>query len=515
MLVRIADSQTIYIDQVTPIEESYLTKAFSVKSPRARYIDTTMGNFDGWYRKYNNVKKKLNRALLGELRKVCHEHNLPLTIVDEREPAKYPSPNPSTVGPDFLPGITLEDYQVRAIQAACGAEVGLVQAPTGSGKGELIAAYAKLFDCPTVVIAEQKVVILQLKERLELREVVEEAGLFMAGKRPNGQLVICGSIASLIIPSEPQKTQKDTAESYARKLKGYRTRRRNAYLLRKMIAKCDLLLVDEADKAVNQQYRQLFRFWFRGRRKYGFSGTFFDPATPVQNLHLRENLGSIIALATREEVQATGRTIPVEYNAIAFGDPKNKNSKEAWDVAITQYMVENPLYHRLIVSLAAKSIRNPGYGTLVLVDSIPLGITLDRLMKEKGLPSEFIYGDTSDQKRSEIIKSFEERKTRILIGSKILKRGLDLDGGCESLIIACDDQRWSEFNQIIGRAVRRNRVGKGIIYDTYFLCNHYLYEHSRSRVKHVAQTDFKGRVIFPNAIISVHDFIRSRFRIPK
>lgn len=515
MLARIIDNKTISIEQITPAEESILIKAFSVKDPKARYIDTTMGNFDGWYRKYNIKHKRLDRALLGELRKACTVNKLPLSIVDMRPASKYPAPDESTITPDYLPGITLDKHQLEAIRPACRAEIGLIEAPTGSGKSELIAAYTKLFNCPTVIIAEQKVVVTQLKARLELREVVKEAGLFMAGKRPNGQTVIIGSLASLIIPKPPEKSQDDTAEAYTRKLKAYATRRKNAKLLREMVGKCDLLLIDEADKAVNKQYRFLCKYWYSGRRKYGFSGTFFDPATPVKNLHLKENLGSIISYTSRDEVQAAGRIIPINYIAIAFGDPKDRNRKETYDTAISELMINNPKYHKLITSLAVHSIKRDDYGTMILVDSIPLGKRLNEILLEQGVVSEFIYGATPDKKRDEIIKKFEAKEVRVLIGSKILKRGLDLQGGCETLIIACDDQRWSEFNQIIGRAVRKNKLGVATVYDVYFVCNYYLYEHSRKRIKHVSETSYNACVRFPHVTISTRDLIKSRFRIPK
>lgn len=514
MLARIVDDKIIQIEQITPPEEDAIIKAFSVKSPKARFIDTTMGNFDGWYRKYNSKHKTIDRALLGELRKVCNDRQLPLHIVDMRSPPRYPAPDPSVVTTDFLPGITLEPYQVSGIQSPCRAEVGLIQAPTGSGKGEMIAGVAKLFNCPTVIIAEQKVVVTQLKERLELRKVVEEAGLFIAGKRPNGQMVIIGSIAALMIPKEPEKTQKDTPEKYARKLKAWNTRRKNARVLRDLVGKCDLLLIDEADRATNKQYRFLCKYWFKGRRKYGFSGTFFDPATPVQNLNLKENLGSIISYTPPDVVLAAGRTIPFTYTAIAFGDPKNRHDKSAHDIAVKEHMIENPTYHKLIVGLAENSVKQENYGTLIILESIPLGLTLEQMLNDRGVPTKFIYGQTSDKQRNEAIERFEKREMRVLIGSNILKRGLDLDGGCETLIIARDDQRWSEFMQIVGRAVRKNKLGKSKIFDIYFLCNQYLYDHSRSRIRHVAQSGADARIIFKTGIVSAEALIKSRFRIP-
>ena len=511
MLARIIDDKTIKFEQITTAEEVVLNKEFSVQDPRARYIDTSEGNFDGWYRKYNSFHKKMSRALLGELRKVCDSKRLPLHIVDDRPPPKYPAPDVSVVTPDLLPGITLPDYQIRSIAATCQAEVGLIEVPTGGGKGELIAGITKIMNCPTVIIAEQKVVLSQLKERLELRKVVEEVGMFMAGKRPNGQTVIVGSIDSLLIPPEPEKTETDTPEKYAKKLKAFKTRRKNARILRQLVNKCDLLMVDEADKATSKKYNHLFKYWFNGRRKYGFSGTFFDPSKPVQNLKLKENLGSVIAHATRDEVQSLGRIIPVEYCAIAFGDPEKKSDKTAHDIAIKEQTIENAKYHELIKRLALKSIERDGYGTLILAESVPLGLELEKIIPG----SKYIYGSTGIKARNAAIKAFENRELRILIGSKILRRGLDLKGGCETLIIATDVQMWSEFNQMIGRSVRLNQVGKAKVYGIFHLGNYYLYKHSRDCLKHIVGMGYPAKVIFPHTVVEAEQFINSRFRLPK
>ena len=77
-----------------------------------------------------------------------------------------------------------------------------------------------------------------------------------------------------------------------------------------------MLIIDEADKASNKYFQVLIWDIFEGRRRYGFSGTVFDPAKPHKNLILKHNLGTVISRASRSEVQARGRIIPVEYTSI-------------------------------------------------------------------------------------------------------------------------------------------------------------------------------------------------------
>jgi superfamily II DNA or RNA helicase len=512
MLARIVDNKFVYLEQISVNEEKIIDDTFSVEHPRARYIDMSMGFFDGVIRKYNRFHHRLARPLLPDLIDVCNKFGLPLAIVDDRPKSQYPQPDPSNIAPDMLHGITLESYQLDAIKAACNNELGIISAPTGAGKSEIMAGIAKALDRPTVVLCDMTVVVDQLKDRLELRRAAEEIGMFYAGRRPNGQQIIVGSFQSLIIPSVPKKTKKDTPTSYATKLKAYRTRRTNARKLRDVIGKCDLLLIDECDIASSKQWRNLFYYWFKGRRKYGFSGTPFDPSKPVQNLTLKENLGPIIYHIDRKQVQATNRIIPVTYTALAFGDESQIKSKTAYDIALKEQMIENDKFHLLIKRLVDKLIADdPTHGILILVESIPLGNALSSVIDK----SMFICGNNKMSDRKEAIASFERRDIQILIGGKIVKRGLDLKGGCESLIIATGGKLSSDFNQKIGRAVRRNERGHANIYDFFFIGNHYLYAHSRRRIKAIVDMGYPAKVVFKHGIVEASKFIKSRFRRPK
>jgi superfamily II DNA or RNA helicase len=499
------------LSQITYIEQIAVAEAFSVQDPKARFYNS---DTDGIIHKYHEKSGLLSRGFLTALHKLCVQKGFPLEVVDTRSPCRYFPPPVETVTDAFLDGITLEKYQLRALHAACdpSVEIGLFEFPTGSGKSELIAGLVKLYNCPTVVIADQLIIIDQLARRLKLRKVVEDVGLFMAGVRPNGQIVVVGSIQSLAIPSLPDKKDHDTDESYIKKLNAHETRTKNAKKLRDIIGRCDLCLIDEADKATSPQYQKLLRYWFKGRRRFGFSGTLFDPESPVENLKLRENLGEILATAERSEVQAQNRIIPVTYTALAIGNYKDRYNRVTYDVAEKQSIAENEQLHKIIANIVSRQVAaNPKAGILIIIDKIEVGTNLQNAISG----SVFLHGGTTKKQRPKIIKDFEERKINVLIGSKILRRGLDLSGGCEVLINATGGKRWSEFVQLVGRAVRLNAAGICHIYDFYFLTNHYLYEHSRKRIKHIVGLGYAARVVFPHCAIDAVKFEASKFRIPK
>lgn len=380
---------------------------------------------------------------------------------------------------------------------------------------EMMAAIIKMFPgCPTAVIAEEVIVTQQIKERLELREVAGSQGVgeFYAGKRPDGQLVVVGSVQALQTPQPPKRNEGEEDDKWEIRKKAYKTRSKNAKILQKIIGKCHLILIDECDRAASDQYEPLFdgRWGTEARYIYGFSGTPFSKHKPVDNLILRSRFGEVISESERDEVEALGRIIPVSFTMVAVGESGDKYDRMNNNDAINTFMVEGDDLHNTI-----RKICNlyKDEGKLILVDRVKLGKNL----QEKIPNSVFIDGKTSLSKRNKARKSFEKRDLKILIGSKILMRGLDLKGGTENLILCYDGKSDQEFLQRIGRALRNNSKGSARVFDFFFLNNFYLYKHSRERLKNLVEQGYESHVLFPKSGVKISgaDLIKRRFRIPK
>jgi len=519
----IVDNQWIYFENITTPEEDVLWVEFSVVKPGMEYVDPSqLGVWDGVFRKYNRAKKRIARPLLAMLTGICAKHGLPLTVDDRRQaPAYTPIPIES-IGADFLPGITLEDFQVDSIKVACVQECGIFDITTGGGKTEIAAGICKAIECPTVILADQTIVIDQIKSRCELRDVSEEGiGVFYSGRRPNGESVVVGSIQSLLMPKpivkERRSADQDDAtwakieKKQAIKEKAYHTRRKNVNLLREYVKKADMILVDECDKCASDQWKAVFRHLFRGRRRFGFSGTPFDDSKPVENLVVQEHLGSVIKKVDRRTLEKIGRIIPTTYTMFSFGE-HNLSDSTVYDMAYNEHIIQNPVFHQIVVKLCQ---RFPDDGTLILVDREELGINLVAAIRAAGIDTEFIYGKTQHKHRRAALTAFEERKLKVLIGGKILNRGLDLKGGCENLIIATGGKLRSEFDQKIGRALRHNKRGKSRIFDFYFRCNKYLYSHSKDRLRTVLALGYPATIILPGGSVDGAELVAKRFRLPK
>jgi len=570
VLARIIDNRHIYLEQLTSDNEDVVKSHFSVLDPRARY---STSDWDGWVRKYNQKHARLELSFLDELKICCEQNRIPLEISDERPAPKYPAPNRDQITETLLDGITLLKYQVDALKVCCEKEIGIIKSTTGSGKTEVACGLIKMFRCPTVVITEQVVVLEQIVERVNLRNVVHnnDVGMFCFGNMPNGNQVIIGSIQSLSSPTKPEfddickkmkvkralsmlerwlSSKSENALGHIRRalptavgealldnpeavselsgpvslllrnycaevdfeirMKAYKTRLEHAREIQGMVSKCDLLLVDEVDLATTKQYAKLFKRYFKGRRKFGFSATPYERSKPVKNLILKEHMGSIISETSREEVQAAGRIIPIRMFFIAIEDGDRRDGR-AYDIALKEDIVDNDDFHSLVATIPLQFGEE---GTLILIDTSPIE-PLGFGLQEHIPGSVFIYGKSSKKYRRECVEAFERRDLKCLIGSKIVGRGFDLKCGVENLVIIGGGGQWSQFDQKVGRSVRRNKRGWARVFGFFHLTNKYLYKHSRENLKTVVEMGYPTKVITSKAEIDGKKFIKSRYKIPK
>ena len=342
----LTDNRWIHLDNVTPDVDDIIYNYFAAEDPRARYIDSVdEQSWDGVYRKYRKKDQRLSRGFLKELKKFCKERDIPLEVVDQREPTKYPMYKEDDVNPDILSGITLMGHQIDGLKACINNEIGQFWYTTGAGKTELMCGIAKLLQCPTIIIAEERVVVDQIKGRLALRDVTDDIGVFYAGKTPTNQLICVGSLASLTAPPKIKRKKNEKQEKYDIRLKGYRTRVKNHKIYRKLLKKCELLMIDECDKAsTNKQYRKIVQQYTDSRYVYGFTGTLPMEEDKLDKLNLTEVLGSVIAKSDRRYLEEIGRIIPVKYIMQVFGE-NNRTDRSAFDIAVKELIEENEVLH--------------------------------------------------------------------------------------------------------------------------------------------------------------------------
>jgi superfamily II DNA or RNA helicase len=567
MIIRIPDNHWLYVDQVSSAQVQTFIDRFSVQDPNSRFVDTSVG-WDGWYRKFDVRKYRLALPFLHEFLLCCKENDFPVEVQDLRP--KCPEPPIDKINPNMLAGITLEEYQMEAIKACLQNEIGCVSSGTGSGKSEVMCALVKLLDYPTVIITEQLVILDQIVQRLQLRDVVREQdiGVFCTGRLPDSNKpVIVGSIRSIIPPTKPDRDKlrpnrnktlsklldlfeqnkieelrtilpsqlieaiSENPENidkltgkylniisnyfaekvFSSRKKWYLTRYARSEKVCDIVRQCEMLLVDEVDLCTSKQYLLLCKSIFNGRRRYGFTGTAYDAKKPIQTLLLKENMGNVIYEVPRSEVQACGRIIPLKIYFIPVGLNGNKQDCRAYDIAVREEMITNLEFHKKVAKVCGGF---PNEGTMILLDVSPmepLGTGLEDLIPN----SKFLWSKSSMEDRRNYRKMFEERKLSCMISGRIMKRGLDLANGVENLIIIGSTKLWSNVNQMIGRAVRLNKRGWARVFLFFFTNNKYLYKHSRESIKAVIDMGYSPQIIHQGKLIDGKEFVRKRYTFPK
>lgn len=503
---------------MTVPEEDAVVKCFSVQLER-HYVDQSdgAGSWNGIVYRYDKKRQRLARPFLAKLKDMCQQKDIPLSVVDERPPWKY-SPVPlDQIDKNFLTTIVLDDHQVESIQLSTLIETGQYSIPTGGGKGEIIVGTCKANPVPTVILAEQRIVIDQLVSRFKLRQL-DDVGLFYGGATPNGQPIIVCSVQSTVLPSMPESPIRENYEDddkfekakkrFAVSLKGYHSRMKRAKQCREIIRNAEMILVDESDLASSDPYKDIFTNLFTGRKRFGYSGTPVDPEKPLAELLTTEHLGSIVKTVSRRHLERIGRIVPVIYTTWVIDG--NHNDASTYAIAVDELMINNPDVHDVIrrsVEMSAAA----GDRTLLLVDRDKFGELLTGILPN----SAFIHGKTSPKARSTALVDFESRKLSSLVGGKILGRGLDLKGGTESLWLCTGGKLWSVFTQQIGRSVRVNSQGYGKVNDLFLRNNKHLYSHSKARLKSAIALGYQTQVVLPDGtIIDGEQFVNNRFRIP-
>jgi len=197
---------------------------------------------------------------------------------------------------------------------------------------------------------------------------------------------------------------------------------------------------------------------------------------------------------------------------LVYEDPIYElHNKIALDEATNMFLVDNERLHDMVFGIVK---HHAGEKNMILVDRIPLGENLLARAQSIGLKAAFIYGKTAKQERNDIIDSFAAGELDVLIGGKIVNRGLDVKGGVDNLIMAAGGKLRSDFLQKIGRALRVNNRGYSYVYDVLFRCNHYLYEHAKARLQTIVDAEYDSAVNFGYTTIDGPSLISRNFRPP-
>jgi superfamily II DNA or RNA helicase len=364
-----------------------------------------------------------------------------------------------------LGDIELLDYQLECAKRCITNGYGIIESPTSSGKTVIMASIVQLFNKKTLILVDRKSLAEQIKNRFESYGLGKIDIIHSENKDYNNrQIAVC------LVQSVGEIEDK---------LNNY-----------------ELLIVDEVHKAKAKGFIEIVKKCKNAYNRFGFSATIQPPDTP-DGLNLIAGYGKkifkipVVQLIERGDVMSDPMFIMVVNNKepLYMVSKEELSNKNKYVETENKHYVYN-LYRNALISYVAKKHVANDEKVLILVKRIEHGKIL-----EKMLDHTYLCGKHKIKEREEMVRDFEEGKTKILLAqSEIMGVGMDLRGGCNVMIVGSGGKGEIGVIQKVGRGLRKNENMKVTIYDFYDEFDDDVLSHSKKRKKIYVNVYSKERV---------------------
>ncbi len=351
--------------------------------------------------------------------------------------------------------VELIDLQEQAVQEAIRVQRGIIQAPTGTGKGRIIGEIIRRLQHRALVLCDKR----DMLQRSSLFGEVTDATATFGGVVGDGIFTLPKGEGGGVVVA--------TYQTLASKLK-------SGFV--PFLKDIDVLIVDEVQHAEAETYQKVLQACENAVYRIGFSATPFkswagkntDRATWLK---VQAFLGPMIYDVGITEAIDAGRIVRPDIYIVHGCDWHSiaLNFKEEYQKGIVQNMHRNHVIRGLVRSL--------NLPTVVLVDRIEHGGVLQALWD---VP--FVHGGTPSDERQKYYTAFKRGEIQCLIISKIADEALDLPN-IEVLILAGGGRAEHRQVQRIGRGMRASEGKDTVMVFDFFDEGQYLSAHSRRRVR--------------------------------
>src|SRR5690606_13662268 len=187
-----------------------------------------------------------------------------------------------------------------------------------------------------------------------------------------------------------------------------------------------------------------------------------DEADTMLDMGFYDDIIRIISyLPKKRQSLLFSATMPPKIRALAkkiLHEPEEVNiaiSKPSEGIDQHAYMVYDPQKDTLIHHL----LKNPDYESVIIFASKKSIVkTLARDLAKQGIAAEGFHSDLEQSQRENIINQFRSRRLRVLIGTDVISRGIDIVG--ISLVVNYDVPPDPEdYVHRVGRTARAATTG--------------------------------------------------------
>jgi superfamily II DNA or RNA helicase len=393
------------------------------------------GYWDGWkHLAEKDVKRARWRFPAGLFKHVSEQ--IPQAIADVRvKPTNYLASMATTQKVSLIP------EQEAVVQLALQHEQGILQAPTGVGKGRIMGEIIRRLRLRALVIVDKKDLMYQLQN-----EIGACLGRYI-GIAGDGQFDDSDIMVATV-----------------------QTLRSSKFADRAFFDHFGVVIVDEAHHATSESMQSVLQ-QIDAHYRFGLSATPFKEGDRGTFLMAQAFLGPLLARVTTAQGVAAGRIVGADIFMIDGIGPMHGtfNYQQQYNISI----VNNPVRNKAIVNIATMMV-GP---TVILVERVEHGELL-----EAALNAPFVHGGVHSKTRKMVYERFRLGLTPVLIIGKLGNEALDLPN-LDCLINAGGGKASYVVTQKVGRALRSS-PGKtrATVFD--FMDNaRYLDKHSRARLR--------------------------------
>ena len=429
------------IAEATDVERGWLRDFLTFEDSRKRYACG-----DGRVRLLNLVTHRFPSGLVPLVAAQARKAGFQISVLDLRQ---EPEADNGVHAHGAQTSVAwLRDYQVAAYYAATSFKRGIIWAPTGSGKTEIFCALAQAISCRWLLLVHRAQLVKQAAERFELR-TGERAGRVAEGVWDAAR-VTCATFQTL---ARALGTDRATG----------------------LLQGAGGLVVDECHTLPAESFTRVAMAAKNAYWRIGLSGTPLARGDRRSVMAIGA-LGPVIHRIRTEALVASGvlakpriRMVPCEQ----------QSSRPTWQGVYGECVVRSKK-RNAAVARAVSSARKP---CLVFVKEISHGRALLKLLQDRDVRADFVWGSDSVDRRASAVKNLVRGELDALVCSVIFQEGLDVPE-LRSVVVGSGGRSIIATLQRIGRGMRATADKMDFeVWDIADRGNKLLERHARARAR--------------------------------
>lgn len=436
------------IDEFTDRELAWVDERTSVAVTRYRPGAWGKIKFDDRQWLLHALSRQFPTGLLPILLAANRAEGRPHTIevIDKRGPAPC-APDPSA---DLA---WLRDYQRAAVDALVHKGRGIIKAPTGSGKGEVIVGLTRALPCEWLMAVHRTDLVEQQAKRYATRTGLS-AGRWLGSswQRGEGNLTVA-TFQSLWAAIKERRS--DVME---------------------LVEGVQGLIVDEVHAQAAETFLKVSMLMGNAYFRVGLSGTPLD-RSEWDALRVQGALGPIVHEIRTDTLVDAGLLARPTIRMVPCVQHWPRDDFAEWGPVYKKLVVESVLRNNLLAETAVRAAKP----ALCFVEHRDHGDELAAQMRARGLKVDFVHGKHWTAARSGAVKKLVQGHFDVLICSIIFQEGIDIPE-LESVIVASGKASIVGTLQRIGRGMRTAKGKTGFeVYDVWDVGQKWLENHAKER----------------------------------